>query len=122
MFRLVKVGTNHRRDVYLPLGMLLVHAAVKPNRCLNPRETDALLSAPLPFLQKLSRLQTLPDNNEQVVTGVLKYVPQVLLNIRRRSTKGWTIWNVILDLTGGLLSVVQVFIFTFIKTRQYCGI
>lgn len=90
--------------------MLLVHAAVKPNRCLNPRETDALLSAPLPFLKKLSRLQTLPDNNEQVVTGVLKYVPQVLLNIRRRSTKGWTIWNVILDLTGGLLSVVQVFI------------
>ncbi len=46
--------------------------------------------------------------NEQVVTGVLKYVPQVVLNIRRRSTQGWTIWNVILDLAGGLLSVVQV--------------
>lgn len=43
----------------------------------------------------------------QVVTGILKYVPQVVLNIRRRSTTGWTIWNVILDLTGGLLSVVQ---------------
>lgn len=47
-------------------------------------------------------------NTKQVLTGVLKYVPQVLLNIRRRSTKGWTIWNVILDLTGGLLSVLQV--------------
>lgn len=44
----------------------------------------------------------------QVGTGILKYIPQVVLNIRRRSTKGWTIWNVILDLTGGLLSVVQV--------------
>ncbi|CAM9228110.1 unnamed protein product [Pylaiella littoralis] len=43
-----------------------------------------------------------------VVTGILKYFPQVLLNIRRRSTKGWTIWNVILDLTGGLLSVLQL--------------
>lgn len=43
----------------------------------------------------------------QVGTGILKYIPQVVLNIRRRSTKGWTIWNVILDLTGGLLSVVQ---------------
>ena len=42
------------------------------------------------------------------MTGILKYVPQVMLNVRRRSTKGWTIWNVILDLTGGLLSVVQV--------------
>lgn len=46
--------------------------------------------------------------NTQVGTGILKYVPQVVLNIRRRSTTGWTIWNVILDLTGGFLSVVQV--------------
>lgn len=44
----------------------------------------------------------------QVGTGILKYVPQVALNMRRRSTTGWTIWNVILDLVGGLLSVVQV--------------
>eukprot|EP00903_Cladosiphon_okamuranus_P006785 g6613.t1 len=44
----------------------------------------------------------------KVVTGILKYVPQVILNIQRRSTQGWTIWNVILDLTGGLLSVIQL--------------
>lgn len=43
----------------------------------------------------------------QVGTGIIKYVPQVVLNARRRSTKGWTIWNVILDLTGGVLSVLQ---------------
>lgn len=36
-----------------------------------------------------------------------KYVPQVLLNWRRRSTVGWTIENVVLDMTGGLLSLVQ---------------
>lgn len=38
----------------------------------------------------------------------MKYIPQVLLNARRKSTKGWTIWNVLLDLFGGLLSVLQV--------------
>lgn len=44
----------------------------------------------------------------KVGTGIIKYVPQVVLNARRRSTKGWTIWNVILDLTGGVLSVLQL--------------
>lgn len=29
-----------------------------------------------------------------------KYVPQALLNQTRKSTVGWNVWNVILDLTG----------------------
>lgn len=33
---------------------------------------------------------------------------QVLLNYRRKSTKGWQIWNIILDFSGGTLSVVQL--------------
>jgi cystinosin len=36
-----------------------------------------------------------------------KYIPQVIINHRRRSTGGWSIHNVLLDFTGGLLSVVQ---------------
>lgn len=36
-----------------------------------------------------------------------KYIPQVVINHRRRSTAGWSIHNVLLDFTGGLLSVVQ---------------
>ena len=36
-----------------------------------------------------------------------KYIPQVLINWRRRSTSGWSIHNVLLDFTGGLLSVLQ---------------
>jgi len=36
-----------------------------------------------------------------------KYVPQAVLNWRRRSTAGWNIHNVLLDFTGGLLSVLQ---------------
>lgn len=39
-----------------------------------------------------------------------KYVPQVELNIRRRSTMGWSIDNVLLDLTGGTLSLINLFL------------
>ncbi|KAL7551989.1 hypothetical protein ACHAWF_015199 [Thalassiosira exigua] len=37
-----------------------------------------------------------------------KYVPQALLNRSRKSTVGWNVWNVILDFTGGVLSLLQL--------------
>jgi cystinosin len=37
-----------------------------------------------------------------------KYIPQVFINMRRKSTEGWSIHNVLLDFTGGLLSVAQL--------------
>ena len=37
-----------------------------------------------------------------------KYVPQALLNKSRQSTVGWNVLNVILDLIGGLLSLLQL--------------
>ena len=40
--------------------------------------------------------------------SVTKYVPQAALNFRRKSTAGWSIENVLLDFSGGLLSVVQL--------------
>jgi hypothetical protein len=39
---------------------------------------------------------------------LIKYTPQALLNAERRSTQGWSINNVLLDLSGGLLSFAQV--------------
>ena len=39
-----------------------------------------------------------------------KYIPQVFLNKKRQSTVGWSLANVLLDLTGGLLSFAQIFI------------
>jgi len=39
---------------------------------------------------------------------LIKYTPQALLNAQRRSTQGWSINNVLLDLSGGLLSFAQV--------------
>ena len=40
----------------------------------------------------------------------LKYLPQLYWNYVRKSTKGWSIFNIILDLTGGLLSFGQMFL------------
>uniref|UniRef100_A0A7S4REA9 Cystinosin n=1 Tax=Ditylum brightwellii TaxID=49249 RepID=A0A7S4REA9_9STRA len=44
----------------------------------------------------------------KVVITLLKYIPQVVLNVRRKSTVGWNIWNIILDFTGGMLSLAQL--------------
>ncbi|OCT93972.1 hypothetical protein XELAEV_18011637mg [Xenopus laevis] len=39
-----------------------------------------------------------------------KYFPQAYMNFHRKSTEGWSIGNVLLDFTGGSLSIVQMFI------------
>ena len=39
-----------------------------------------------------------------------RYVPQAYMNFRRKSTVGWSIGNILLDFTGGSLSIVQVMI------------
>ncbi|CAF1169861.1 unnamed protein product, partial [Didymodactylos carnosus] len=40
----------------------------------------------------------------------IKYVPQVFYNYRRKSTEGWSIGNIVLDLTGGICSLLQMFL------------
>lgn len=44
----------------------------------------------------------------KVFISVIKYVPQVILNYQRQSTSGWSIWNIILDFSGGILSDLQL--------------
>jgi LCT (Lysosomal Cystine Transporter) family transporter len=39
---------------------------------------------------------------------IIKYVPQAWYNYVRKSTVGWSIGNILLDLTGGLLSILQM--------------
>jgi len=41
---------------------------------------------------------------------IAKYIPQAWNNFRRKSTVGWSIGNIVLDLTGGVLSFVQLMI------------
>eukprot|EP00887_Chlorella_sp_A99_P004367 scaffold15.g4367.t1 len=45
----------------------------------------------------------------KMAVSLVKYIPQVVLNYKLKSTVGWNIWNVLLDAEGGLLSLVQLF-------------
>lgn len=49
----------------------------------------------------------------KLITTVLKYIPQVYLNYILKSTVGWHIQNVILDFTGGILSIAQLIMDAF---------
>ncbi|CAF3297016.1 unnamed protein product [Rotaria socialis] len=41
---------------------------------------------------------------------IIKYCPQAWMNYKRKSTDGWSIGNILLDFTGGALSLVQMFL------------
>ncbi|RWS14841.1 cystinosin-like protein [Dinothrombium tinctorium] len=41
---------------------------------------------------------------------ILKYTPQAWYNFKRKSTVGWSIGNVLLDFTGGIFSLLQMFL------------
>ena len=41
---------------------------------------------------------------------IIKYIPQAYYNFRRKSTFGWSIGNILLDFTGGFLSIGQMFV------------
>ncbi|KAM0940247.1 putative lysosomal cystine transporter [Dioscorea sansibarensis] len=47
-------------------------------------------------------------NTIQVVMTAIKYTPQAFMNFRRKSTIGWSVGNILLDLTGSLLNFVQM--------------
>lgn len=44
---------------------------------------------------------------------LIKYIPQVLMNYRRKSTIGWSIGNVICDFIGGILSMLQMIVISY---------
>ncbi|KAJ5106174.1 hypothetical protein N7456_002849 [Penicillium angulare] len=44
----------------------------------------------------------------KVVITIFKYVPQAWLNYKRKSTSGWNINQILLDLSGGILSLLQL--------------
>ena len=49
----------------------------------------------------------------KLLITLIKYVPQAYMNFKRKSTDGWSIGNVLLDFTGGLLSILQMFIISY---------
>ncbi|PVI03345.1 hypothetical protein DM02DRAFT_652623 [Periconia macrospinosa] len=46
----------------------------------------------------------------KLLTVVLKYIPQVWVNYKRKSTQGWSIYPMLLDFAGGWLSLGQLII------------
>ena len=49
-----------------------------------------------------------------VLNDFLKiFVSQVHMNCKRQSTVGWSIWNVLLDFSGGVLSILQMFLLAY---------
>ncbi|KAH7126860.1 L-cystine transporter-like protein [Dendryphion nanum] len=46
----------------------------------------------------------------KLITVVIKYIPQVWVNYKRKSTVGWSIYPMLLDFLGGVMSLTQVMI------------
>lgn len=42
-------------------------------------------------------------------------MPQVLTNYRNRSTNGWSIWQILLDFAGGILSIAQLGVDSYLQ-------
>jgi cystinosin len=53
---------------------------------------------------------------------LVKYTPQLWLNWRRQSTVGWSIWQIILDFGGGLLSVSQLLVDCALVQHDWSGV
>ncbi|CAE6435118.1 unnamed protein product [Rhizoctonia solani] len=49
----------------------------------------------------------------KLYVSIAKYIPQAFSNFNRKSTEGWSIGNVVLDFTGGVLSLLQLLIDSF---------
>lgn len=52
---------------------------------------------------------------------MVKYVPQVLTNYRNQSTRGWSIYTIVFDFVGGLLSLAQLGIDAYLQ-HDWSGI
>lgn len=50
---------------------------------------------------------------------LIKYVPQAVMNYRRKSTVGWSIGNILLDFTGGMLSMLQMILNSYNYSENY---
>ncbi|CAN6448935.1 unnamed protein product [Victoria cruziana] len=47
-------------------------------------------------------------NSIQVFMTAIKYIPQAVMNFARKSTVGWSIGNILLDLLGGVTNFAQM--------------
>jgi cystinosin len=70
----------------------------------------ALLQAPTNDGHVLTDLQIYALGYVKLTTVFLKYIPQAWVNYKRKSTIGWSIYPILLDFSGGWLSLAQLII------------
>ena len=58
--------------------------------------------------------------NKALIT-FLKYSPQVYHNYKRKSTKGWSLANIFMDFSGGLLSFAQIIVDSQARNKPVFG-
>lgn len=49
----------------------------------------------------------------KLAVTLIKYTPQAYMNYQRRATTGWSIHNILLDFTGGILSLTQMILLSY---------
>lgn len=57
----------------------------------------------------------------KLVVTLVKFTPQVIANYRNKSTRGWAIGQILLDVAGGVLSVAQQCVDSWLQ-RDWSGI
>ncbi|KAL7903598.1 PQ loop repeat domain-containing protein [Trichoderma sp. SZMC 28014] len=51
----------------------------------------------------------------KLLVTLVKFTPQILANYRNKSTRGWSIWQILLDVVGGILSLAQLGIDSYLQ-------
>lgn len=76
----------------------------------NIKVTKELVSVPIYglFINNSTEAIVVFMGTIKVVISFVKYIPQVYLNWSRKSTEGWSLENVMLDLMGGTLTFLQI--------------
>lgn len=94
---------------YFLIGAALLCVSYGGLLWCNPRN-DLLL---IDYLYMLSSIK--------LTITTIKYMPQAFLNYRRKSTVGWNIYNALLDVCGGLLSLLQL-VLDCVDMNEWSGI
>lgn len=93
---------------YIKLAVTLIKYVPQVGRthtffCFSPPKTVVFVKSLAYLVGFLSFLSW-----RELSVKVLMVVLQAYMNYRRQSTKGWSIGNVLLDFTGGTLSILQM--------------
>lgn len=57
----------------------------------------------------------------KLLVTLVKFTPQLIANARNKSTRGWSIWQILFDFVGGVLSVSQQAIDSYLQ-HDWSGI